>query len=221
MFDNKKQPVEDMFSGTDQLAAPAPAVPMLTPPARPVSSAESETSQRTVTTVDDLPSVPRHSSFGILKVAFIVVIVLALVAGAAYAAYKVMMQQSEDGGIVGSVSDEGIVDDDAALREGRGDDTVADTAEASGAAEEEKDRGTFLDSDGDGLTNAEELEAGTSITKPDTDSDGLGDREEVEVYDTDPRNPDTDGDTYLDGQEVAGGYNPNGEGRLFNVPTTP
>ncbi|MBI1908528.1 hypothetical protein HYS28_03930, partial [Candidatus Uhrbacteria bacterium] len=46
-----------------------------------------------------------------------------------------------------------------------------------------------------------------------------GDREEVEVYDTDPLEEDTDGDTYLDGQEVKGGYNPNGPGKLFEVPT--
>lgn len=41
----------------------------------------------------------------------------------------------------------------------------------------------------------------------DTDSDGLSDREEA-LYGTDFRNPDTDGDTFLDGNEVFHGYNP-------------
>lgn len=41
----------------------------------------------------------------------------------------------------------------------------------------------------------------------DHDHDGLADWEE-ELYGTDPNNPDTDGDGYLDGEEVASGYNP-------------
>ncbi len=47
----------------------------------------------------------------------------------------------------------------------------------------------------------------------DSDLDGLLDSEEV-LYGTDPANPDTDGDGYDDGTEVAGGYNPLGEGGL-------
>lgn len=47
----------------------------------------------------------------------------------------------------------------------------------------------------------------------DTDNDGLSNDEEKK-YRTDPKNPDTDGDSYLDGQEVEAGYNPRGEGRL-------
>ena len=48
----------------------------------------------------------------------------------------------------------------------------------------------------------------------DTDADGLTDDEE-QVYDTDPNNPDSDGDSYSDGQEVSGGYNPLGPGLLL------
>ena len=54
----------------------------------------------------------------------------------------------------------------------------------------------------------------------DTDLDGLLDGEEVKVYRTNPRNPDTDGDSFPDGTEVRGGYDPNGPGRLFQVPTS-
>ncbi len=48
----------------------------------------------------------------------------------------------------------------------------------------------------------------------DSDSDGLDDLHESSVYTTDPSNPDTDGDGFLDGAEVFGGYNPKGEGSL-------
>jgi hypothetical protein len=74
------------------------------------------------------------------------------------------------------------------------------------------------DTDGDGLTDAEEATLGTDPTKADTDADGLTDREEVVIYKTDPLNPDTDGDGYKDGDEVKAGYNPNGPGKLFELP---
>ncbi|MBU2564330.1 thrombospondin type 3 repeat-containing protein [Patescibacteria group bacterium] len=41
----------------------------------------------------------------------------------------------------------------------------------------------------------------------DTDNDGLKDWEE-ELYKTDPLNPDTDADGYLDGEEINSGHNP-------------
>lgn len=43
----------------------------------------------------------------------------------------------------------------------------------------------------------------------DSDNDGLFDYQELNLYMTDPLNPDTDGDGYLDGEEVKNGYNPN------------
>ncbi len=43
----------------------------------------------------------------------------------------------------------------------------------------------------------------------DTDSDGLTDLEEV-IFTSDPRNPDSDGDGFLDGNEVFNQYNPMG-----------
>ena len=59
------------------------------------------------------------------------------------------------------------------------------------------------DSDGDGLTDADEINKyGTDPHNPDTDGDGLSDGEEVLVYGTDPLNPDTDGDGLKDGEEV-------------------
>lgn len=58
------------------------------------------------------------------------------------------------------------------------------------------------DSDGDGLTDGQEIALGTDPFNPDTDGDGLTDGQEVNTYGTDPLNPDTDGDGLTDGQEV-------------------
>jgi hypothetical protein len=75
-----------------------------------------------------------------------------------------------------------------------------------------------VDTDGDGLDDSREALLGTDPSVTDTDADGLSDREEAVIYMTDPKNPDTDGDGFLDGQEVRGGYNPKGDGKLFGIP---
>ncbi|MDO8622568.1 MAG: hypothetical protein Q7R80_05030 [bacterium] len=74
------------------------------------------------------------------------------------------------------------------------------------------------DTDGDGLTDAEEEQLGTNPQIADTDADGLSDRDEARAYRTDPLNKDTDGDSFPDGSEVQKGYNPKGSGLLFEVP---
>lgn len=63
------------------------------------------------------------------------------------------------------------------------------------------------DSDGDGLTDEEEIALGTDPLNPDTDDDGINDGDEVELG-TDPLNPDTDGDILYDGGELIYGTNP-------------
>lgn len=80
--------------------------------------------------------------------------------------------------------------------------------------EEEIDK----DTDQDGLLDSEETSLGTDLNLVDTDGDELFDREEAKIYKTDPLNPDTDADGYKDGEEVKGGYNPNGAGKLFELP---
>lgn len=69
------------------------------------------------------------------------------------------------------------------------------------------------DSDGDGLTDGEEVR--TTLTDPlntDTDDDTLSDGEEVNRRETDPNNPDSDGDGLTDGQEI---------GETFTNPLNP
>jgi len=78
------------------------------------------------------------------------------------------------------------------------------------------------DTDGDGLTDEEEIALGTNPNLVDTDDDKLSDKEEVRIYKTDPLNPDTDGDGYLDGQEVFAGYDPKDPtpgAKLFDLET--
>ncbi len=79
--------------------------------------------------------------------------------------------------------------------------------------------GEAIDADSDNLDNAREQILGTDPANWDTDGDELSDGDEVIIWKTDPLNPDTDGDTYMDGVEVKNGYNPAGDGRIFEPPT--
>ncbi|MDQ3694034.1 MAG: thrombospondin type 3 repeat-containing protein [Chloroflexota bacterium] len=65
-----------------------------------------------------------------------------------------------------------------------------------------------VDTDGDGLSDAEEAELNTDPAVVDTDGDGLADGDEVLVHGTEPLAPDTDGDGFLDGDEVDQGTDP-------------
>lgn len=76
---------------------------------------------------------------------------------------------------------------------------------------EEEELGTDpnnLDTDGDLLYDGGELVYGTDVLDPDTDGDGLPDGNEVYIAGTDPAVADTDGDGVSDGDEVANGTNP-------------
>lgn len=217
MFEEPK----DMFAGTDrEPAAPAPVAP-------PAPALASQNPSPIAPPPTHLPptygigamnasaSVDVQSGGGhAFKILLIVAIVLGVLGVSGFFAYRIMVQPAGDVGVVDAVPDTGIVSDTPSAT------TPVEDIEAveTPAPVTTTNPATLLDSDGDGLTNARELEVGTSVTKADTDGDGLGDREEVEVYGTDPRNPDTDGDGFLDGQEVSSGYNPNGDGRLFAVP---
>ena len=64
-----------------------------------------------------------------------------------------------------------------------------------------------VDTDGDGLTDAEEAEFGSDPELADTDGDGLSDADERDNG-TDPTKEDTDGDGYNDADELAEGKDP-------------
>ena len=79
---------------------------------------------------------------------------------------------------------------------GSGSDSGSDSGSTgdSGAAD--------LDSDGDGLTDAEEEVLGTDPYNEDSDYDGLSDGDEVNLYGTDPTDADSDDGGVPDGYEV-------------------
>ena len=85
-----------------------------------------------------------------------------------------------------------------------GDDTTTTTAPSKPAANK--------DTDGDGLTDAQEAKYGTNPKKKDTDGDGLSDKAEITgtkilhygVVKTDPLKKDTDGDGLSDKTEITG-----------------
>jgi hypothetical protein len=63
------------------------------------------------------------------------------------------------------------------------------------------------DSDGDGLSDADEAILGTNPLSTDTDGDGLNDLDEV-LQSLDPNTGDSDGDLISDPDELSGGTNP-------------
>jgi len=69
-------------------------------------------------------------------------------------------------------------------------------------------RDSDMDFDGDGLTNMEEVYAGTSPYLIDTDGDGLTDGAEIKIHSSNPLNQDTDADGHADGKEIKNGSSP-------------
>ncbi len=113
--------------------------------------------------------------------------------------------------------------DGAAVTDGTG-------ALTGGGAESDA---AMADTDGDGITDQDEIALGTDLTTADTDGDGFSDKEELDggydpltaggkldtdrdglpdpderCWQTDLSDPDTDGDGWLDGQETLNGYDP-------------
>ncbi len=220
MFD-KKDP-EDIFSQTDNAPQGAVGSAPLSPQAPiPQSPAAVPLAVPEPVRIESTPPAPHLSSGGGgLKTIVILLLALGAVATAAYLTYVFMLKPPASMGDVSGQdaeidSDGDSVPDD---EEGKGGEDDEEVEVIPDEPEKTDDQASFIDSDGDGLTNAEEIEFGTAVSKSDTDSDGLGDREEIKVYGTDPRRTDTDDDGFLDGQEVEGGYNPNGDGRLLEIP---
>lgn len=65
------------------------------------------------------------------------------------------------------------------------------------------DKVRATDADLDGLTDAEEKQYKTDPKNPDTDGDSIMDSYEIKITKTDPLKKDTDGDGLSDGYEVS------------------
>jgi len=100
-------------------------------------------------------------------------------------------------------------------------DTMSDAWETTHSYNPYDAADALLDSDSDGLTNAEECALGSNPASKHSDSDWLGDGFEVNTLGTSPILTDTDGDTIDDRWEgmygtgptdpASGGYNPDGD----------
>ncbi len=214
MFDEP----EDMFGKVEKQPAPSMA-PSATPSVIAPPPSYLPTNYPFAQT-ESLAATERATHSSKLKIVLILVIILLIFGVSGVFAYFVMVQPINEASVVNSVPDTGVIT--PSDEEDPEPDPVVVTPPAPAVTATPPQTITtnpasLLDSDGDGLTNARELELGTSVTKADTDGDGLGDREEVEVYGTNPLKADTDGDGYLDGEEVSRGYNPNGTGKLFGT----
>lgn len=217
MFDEEPK---DIFAGLDSGSPKPPAIPT-TPSQSPL----------TVTSASNLPGYgsqlppPPAKGNGLKTILLVIVLVIALAAGTGILVYLLVIKPALSLDTSGALNgDPVIVPTSNTNTTGQSNTNTQPTTTPDQPATPTPagdDPTAFLDSDGDGLTNSEEITVGTSISKADSDSDGLGDREEVKVYQTNPRKSDTDGDGFKDGDEVKNGYNPNGEGKLFSLPTTP
>lgn len=204
MFDNLNKQPEDIFAQTDKSA------PQVPPPTAPVSDSSAPPSldpQTIQQRVAEMSAQQRaQGGGGGLKVAIIVLSILVVIGGAFFISWRILTSKTP---VTPAAPGSDVVSEV--------EEDVQPTPEPEPTTEPEPV--VDVDSDSDGLSDAQEAGLGTSATMSDTDEDGLFDREEVEVYSTDPLNPDSDGDTYLDGAEVKGGYDPNGPGKLLQVPS--
>ncbi|MEK6545502.1 MAG: hypothetical protein AABZ28_03105 [Nitrospinota bacterium] len=215
MFDNLKQP-EDMFAQTDKEAPhvqPPTATEVSTPssvsepvvseqPLQRPSLSPEEMQQRVATMQSE------QTSGGGLKVAIVILAVLVVVGAAFFISWRILTSRTP------------VTPPSPLVPDSTTEPTTPNQSETIVPEQvPESIPDSTVDTDQDGLTDEVELQLGTDINSADSDTDGLFDREEVDVYLTDPLNPDTDGDTFADGMEVEGGYDPNGPGKLLQIPS--
>ncbi len=185
--------VDDIFSDTDNSSKPA--------------TLQSKNPENIAidNSIDDNSNIKKVITFGSMVVILVVIII-----GGYILLNKVFTKTTVS-------TDENIQNEVDEKQSEENEDNVIDEKKEV-VREEAIEDNVNKDTDQDGLTDIEEEELGLNINKADSDEDGLFDREEVKIYRTDPLNKDSDGDGYEDGAEVKGGYNPNGDGKLFELP---
>ena len=208
---DKNNDVEDIFEEVDGSSEAQQPSASFKPPVQPQSQPETQPQPRKIIMEDD--KAPVSKSKLIVRIVLIVaaILLIGVVAYTVWSSYF-MDDQSDNGQVlINDNQNENLSNTNLSFLENfninaSNTNTVSNT-----------NTQVILDTDRDGLTDDEEKELGTSINSTDTDNDGLFDYEEVKVYGTDPTDPDTDNDTFLDGAEVKSGYNPKGEGELYNL----
>jgi hypothetical protein len=209
MFEDIKQP-PDIFADTDKLEDVPPPFrppqpPVATPSVPPLVTASTPSLPPTA------PVVSHSFNWKPLVIIFGAVVVVAV---GAWLSTKILSSREPVTASLTNIANNAAGEQTTTVKES----TTPAASEVLTETATVPETVVEIDTDKDGLSDTREVELGTSIQKTDTDDDGLFDREEVETYKTDPLNPDTDGDSYLDGAEVESGYNPNGAGKLFTLP---
>ena len=210
MFDNLagKDP-EDIFSSTENLPKVAPPIKHGAPLASSAPDASALLASAPAPQVPSAPAAGHRGMPAALKV-LLFFIAIAVVVGAAWAIARFLLS-----------SPASQVPEVPAAPEAAAPAPAPVEAPAVIPPSETLAKPVELDTDLDGIMDAQEIQLGTNPNSPDTDGDGLTDREEISAYKTNPLISDTDGDGFADGVEVRNGYNPNGEGKLFQVPSNP
>lgn len=220
MFDEINNEPEDVFANTDavapQIISPTQSAPEVLPQPQPIMAttpliASSPILSAPTSGIEDRAAQlqSKNKAFPIKAVLFFVAIVVVIVL-AYFLSRRILNSRTPITPEAPQVTNE---QNPASTPSAP---TVPVITQVETSAPEE----STIDSDKDGLIDSRETELGLNPTNPDTDADGLFDREEVDVYHTNPLNPDTDADGYKDGDEIQKGYNPNGQGKLLEIPTT-
>ncbi|MCX6795415.1 MAG: hypothetical protein NT165_01620 [Candidatus Falkowbacteria bacterium] len=228
---NATKEIDDIFSDVDKPStpqnppvfsgAPAPITPQA--PAIPAQTFQTAGKETYLNISDNMPAAGERGVHA-LKIFLILLIAVAVVTFAGYFVYVRFVKPKAQidntiNNYVSPIANEAVnsaVEEKIKAQENN----VTPVASTSPVVENTPNSNISstspenIDTDGDGLTDQEEVLAGTDINKVDTDGDGLSDYEEVKTYKTDPLKSDTDGDGYSDGAEVKSGYNPNGAGKL-------
>ena len=191
--------VEDIFSKTDEVDRAGKKKPEVFQPKEPGNIIKNN----------------KNSTGSLSKQKIIIFIIIAIgliiVVMASFWAINKFFNNSEPN----ALDNDPIINDEP---EDNQEDELGDNQDNQDEPEDNQDNNNVIDSDQDGLSDAEEKELGTDPNNVDSDDDGLFDREEVEIYETDPLDADSDNDGFLDGEEVREGNNPNGTGRLYEIP---